>query len=93
MIPHKNVNSSCNEVSGEPVAGFLATESLQGLTMVRSWPGEGLLGMVRLAWLALPAGTLEKEMAAHSSTLAWRIPWTEVLGRLQPMGSQRVGHD
>ena len=57
MIPHKNVNSSCNEVSGEPVAGFLATRSLQGLTMVRSWPGEGLLGMVRLAWLALPAGT------------------------------------
>ena len=55
MIPHKNVNSSCNEVSGEPVAGFLATGSLQGLTMVRSWPGEGLLGMVRLAWLALPA--------------------------------------
>ena len=57
MIPHKNVNSSCNEVSGEPVAGFLATESLQGLTMIRSWPGEGLLGMVRLAWLALPADT------------------------------------
>ena len=36
---------------------------------------------------------LEKEMATHSSTLAWRIPWTEGLGRLQSMGSQRVGHD
>ena len=35
---------------------------------------------------------LEKEMAAHSSILAWRIPWTEELGRLQSMGSQRVGH-
>ena len=36
---------------------------------------------------------LEKEMATHSSTLAWKIPWTEEPGRLQPMGSQTVGHD
>ena len=36
---------------------------------------------------------LEKEMATHSSILAWRIPWTEELGRLQSMGSQRVGHN
>ena len=36
---------------------------------------------------------LEKEMAIHSSTLAWKIPWTEEPGRLQSMGSQRVGHD
>ena len=36
---------------------------------------------------------LEKEMATHSSTLAWKIPWTEKPGRLQPMGSQKVGHD
>ena len=36
---------------------------------------------------------LEKEMATHSSILAWRIPWTEKPGRLQSMGSQRVGHD
>ena len=36
---------------------------------------------------------LEKEMATHSSILAWRIPWTEEPGRLQSMGLQRVGHD
>ena len=36
---------------------------------------------------------LEKEMTTHSSTLAWKIPWTEKPGRLQSMGSQRVGHD
>ena len=36
---------------------------------------------------------LEKAMAAHSSTLAWKIPWTEEPGRLQSMGSLRVGHD
>ena len=36
---------------------------------------------------------LEKEMAIHSSTMAWKIPWTEEPGRWQPMESQRVGHD
>ena len=36
---------------------------------------------------------LEKEMATHSSTLAWRIPWMEEPGRLQSVGTQRVGHD
>ena len=35
---------------------------------------------------------LEKGMSTHSSILAWRIPWTEEPGRLQSMGSQRVGH-
>ena len=36
---------------------------------------------------------LEKEMATHSSILAWSIPWTEDPGGLHIMGSQRVGHD
>ena len=36
---------------------------------------------------------LEKAMAPHSSTLAWKIPWTEEPGRLQSMGSHRVGHN
>ena len=36
---------------------------------------------------------LEKGMASHSSVLAWRISWTEEPGRLQSIGSQRVGHD
>ena len=36
---------------------------------------------------------LEKEMVSHSSILAWKIPWTEEPGKLQSMGSQRVGHD
>ena len=37
--------------------------------------------------------SLKKEMEIHSSTLAWKIPWTEEPDRLQSMGSQRVGHD
>ena len=36
---------------------------------------------------------LEKDMATHSSILAWKIPWMEVPGRLESMGSQRVRHD
>ena len=36
---------------------------------------------------------LRKEMATHSSTIAWKIPWMEEPGRLQSMGSQRVGHN
>ena len=36
---------------------------------------------------------LEKEMATHSSILAWKTPWVEEAGRLQAIGSQRVGHD
>ena len=37
--------------------------------------------------------SLEKELTTHSSTLAWKIPWMEEPGRLQSMGSLRVGHD
>ena len=43
--------------------------------------------------LLLPLLDAEKVMAPHSSTLAWKIPWTEEPGRLQSMGSWRVGHD
>ena len=40
-----------------------------------------------------PEDPLKKKMATHSSILAWRIPQTEEPGRLQSMGSKRVGHD
>ena len=43
--------------------------------------------------LFVPSYIEDKEMATHSSTLAWRIPWTEEPGGLQYTGSQRVGHD
>ena len=44
-------------------------------------------------WSLAQEDLLEKEMATHSSALAWRIPWMEEPGRLQSMGSQRVGQD
>ena len=50
---------------------------------------------IQVAWI-LSLGQedpLEKGMATHSSVLAWKISWTEELGQLQSMGSQRVGHN
>ena len=44
-------------------------------------------------WISGQKDPLEKGMAPHSSTLAWKIPWTAEPGGLQSMGSHRVGHD
>ena len=57
--------------------------------MVRRLPTMWETQVQSLGW----EDPLEKEMATHSSTLAWKIPWTEEHGRLQPMESQSVGHD
>ena len=54
-----------------------------------------LVPRVPLYWcsdMEHPLQWMEKAMAPHSSTLAWKLPWTEEPGRLQSMGSQRVGH-
>ena len=53
------------------------------------------LSAMRKTWVRSLSGEdpLEKGMTTHSSILAWRIPWTEKPGGLQPIGSQRVGHD
>jgi len=53
------------------------------------------LPAMRETWVRSLGGEdpLEKEMATHSSILAWKIPWTEEPARLQSMGSQRVGLD
>ena len=57
--------------------------------MVKNLPANWETCFQSLGW----EDTLEKKTATHSSTLAWRIPWTEEPGRLQSMGSQKVGHD
>ena len=53
------------------------------------------LPVMREAWVRSLGreDPLEKEMATHSSTLAWKIPWTEEPGRLQSIGLQRAEHD
>ena len=54
---------------------------------IQGWFRLGLTGLISLL------SRVEKAMATHSSTLSWRIPWTEEPGRLQSMGSHRVGQD
>ena len=56
---------------------------------VKRLPAMQVTRVRSLAW----EDPLEKEMGTHSSTLAWKIPWTEEPRRLQSMGWQRVGHD
>ena len=57
--------------------------------MVKNLPAMQETQVKSLGW----EDPLEKGIATHSSILAWRIPWIEGPGRLQTMGSQRVGHD
>ena len=66
-----------------------SSEGFPGGSVVKNLPARQ---ETRVASLARE-DPLEKEMAAHSSVLAWRIPWTEEPGGLQTMGSQRVRHD
>ena len=80
--------------------GFSRQEYWSGLPFPS--PGDLPNPAIKLAFLMSPSlidkffttsTTMEKAMAPHSSTLAWKIPWTEEPGRLQSMGSLRVGHD
>ena len=57
--------------------------------MVNSLPAMWETWVLSLAW----EDPLEKEMATHSSILAWKIPWTEESGGLQSMGSQKAVHN
>ena len=74
------MRSRCHELSGNK-KGRKATEACYDLCWLENFK---LLNVARM-W--------EKEMATHSSTLAWKIPWMGETGRLQSMGSQSVGHN
>ena len=81
----------------------LPGSSVHGILQARYWsglpfpsPGDHPNPGVEPGSPALQADSslsIEKEMATHSSTLVWKTPGTEELGRLQSMGSQRVGHE
>ena len=62
--------------------GSLVTQSVKSLPAMRD------TSVQSLGW----EGLLEKEMTTHSNILAWKILWTDELGRLQSLGTQRVGH-
>ena len=80
-----SVASDCEPVDCSPPGS-----SVHGISQART-----------LEWVVMPSsrglfptqGLMEKAMAPHSSTLAWKIPWTEEPGGLQSMGSLGVGHD
>ena len=70
-------------IKNKPLNASLVAQSVKNLPAVQETRGRSL------GW----EDPLEKEMATHSSILAWKISWTEEPGGLQSMGSQRVGHD
>ena len=74
---------------GVTILPLLAPQSSLVAQTVKHLPTMRETRVQSLGWEDL----LEKEMATHSSILAWKIPWMEGPGGLQSMGSQRVGHD
>ena len=70
------------------IRGAFGNETSPVAQMVKRLPTMRETRVQSLGWEDL----LEKEMATHSSPLAWKIPWMEEPGRLQSMGSQGVGH-
>ena len=88
MIKNPSANTGDRTFSFDPWIGKATGASLVAQQLKR------LPGMQETRVRSLGReDPLEKEMATHSSILAWRIPWREEPGRLQSMGSQRVGHD
>ena len=84
MIP--GLERSTGEKIGYPLQYSWASLVAQ---MIKNLPAMWETWVPSLGW----EDPLEKGMATHSSTLSWEIPWTEEPGRLQSMGSQKVGHD
>ena len=72
-----------SELGGYKVQAFLVSQTVKRLPTMQE---VGVRSLGR-------EDPLEKEMATHSSILAWKIPWAEETGMLQSVGSQRVGHD
>ena len=77
------------EQEGEAISSQKTQKVSQRAQMVKNLPAMQETPVQSLDW----EDPLEKEMATHSSILAWKISWTEEPGGLQSIGSQRVGHE
>ena len=84
-----NINRFLKSSEFYLIAFHYASRASLVAQMVKRLPVVPETRVLSLGW----EDPLEKEMATHSSTLAWKIPQTEEPGRLQSMGSHRVGHD
>ena len=89
-----NGNGGCShEIKRHLLLGRKAMTNLESVLKSRDTTLSTKVRIVKaLVYPAVMYGS-EKAMASHSSTLAWKIPWMEEPGRLQSMGSLRVGHD
>ena len=91
------VRFGCDAMCGCSSPIFIAMCALCEDSMICLWasPLAQMVKNLQETWVRSlgQEDPLEKEMATYSSTLAWKIPWTEEPGGLQSMGSQRVGHD
>ena len=91
MLSHFSHVWLCNSMDwslpGSSLHGILQARILEWVAMPSSRESSRSRNWTRVSYV------LEKEIATHSSTFARKIPWTEEPGRLQSMGSQRVGHD
>ena len=77
-----------------PTSSNIITQCRVHSNSLRNSPIDGIsISGDLFLFLLMCTAMLEKAMAPHSSTLAWRIPWTQEPGRLQSVGSLRVGHD
>ena len=83
------VNSAVMNIGVHVSLSILVSSVCMPSSGIARWYGSSISSFLRNLHTVLP----EKAMAPHSSTLAWKIPWTEEPGRLQPMKSLRVGHD
>ena len=83
------VRETVNLLSKVATPFYISTGAVEGFNFTIS--SQYLLLSVFL--MTILVSMMEKAMAPHSSTLAWKIPWMEEPGRLPSMGSQRVGHD
>ena len=88
------VAQSCPTLS-EPMDCSLPGSSARGIFQARvlEWDAIAFFNVVLVSGIYFYIQYLEKAMAPHSSTIARKIPWMEEPGRLQSMGSLRVGHD
>ena len=82
------VNSAVMNIGVHVSLSILVSSVCMPSSGIARWYGSSISSFLRNLHTVLP----EKAMAPHSSTLAWKIPWTEEPGRLQPMRSLRVGH-
>ena len=88
LLPH-NITFSGSRDQKVGIFGNHYLYEILGGSVIKNPPAVQEMQVRSLGW----KDPLEEERATHSSILAWEIPWTEEPGRLQPTGSQTVGHD